>query len=115
MYSAVKRAGKPLYEYARAGETVVVEPRKAVVKSFEITERLSERQFRFYVSCSKGTYVRTLVHDLGQKLGCGAVTEALTRTQVGAFHIDEAVQLSTLKYVSDIKSHLKAMREVVGN
>jgi tRNA pseudouridine55 synthase len=112
MYSAVKRNGRPLYDYARAGEQVSVEPRKVFVESFKIGRRLDERRFEFAVRCAKGTYVRTLVHDLGQKLGCGAVVESLTRTQTGAFHIDEAVQLSTLKYVSDIRSHLKAINEI---
>ena len=108
-YSAVKKNGRPLYDYARAGETIEVESRPVFVEKFEVTERLDERSFGFYVRCAKGTYVRTLIHDLGEKLGLGAVVQELTRTQTGPFHIDEAVQLSTLQYVSDIKVHLKPL------
>jgi tRNA pseudouridine55 synthase len=112
MYSAVKRNGRPLYDYARSGETVAVEPRPVFVESFQIGNRTSDRRFDFAVRCAKGTYVRTLVHDLGEKLGTGAVVETLTRTQTGNFHLDEAVQLSTLRFVSDIKSHLKSITEI---
>jgi len=108
-YSAVKRQGRPLYDYARAGETIEVEPRPVKVERFRIEERLSEREFTFSVRCAKGTYVRTLVHDLGESLGFGAVTKELKRTQTGSFHIDEAVQLSTLRFISDIKNHLRAI------
>lgn len=111
-YSAVKRNGRPLYEYARRGESVKVEPRKVFVEKFEITGWDEEQRVSFYVRSAKGVYVRTLVHDLGQKLGCGAVVESLKRTQTGPFHLDEAVPLSTLKFVSDIKKHLKAPTEI---
>ncbi len=111
-YSAIKRQGRPLYDYARAGESVEVEPRPVKVERFDIVERLSEREFSFSVRCAKGTYVRTLVHDLGEKLGVGAVTKELKRTLTGPFHVDGAVQLSTLRFISDIKSHLKAINDV---
>jgi len=112
IYSAVKKNGRPLYDYARAGESVDVESRRVFVESFRILERCDERRVRFYVRSQKGVYVRTLVHDLGQLAGCGAVVESLQRTQTGRYHIDEAVHLSTLKYVSDIKSHLKPLTSV---
>ncbi len=106
-YSAVKKNGRPLYDYARAGETVAVDARKVVVEKFEIEEQIDSRRFRFFVRSHKGVYVRTLVHDLGEKLGCGGVVESLCRTQTGPFHLDEAVRLSTLQVSSDIKQHLK--------
>ncbi len=111
-YSAVKKDGRPLYDYARKGETVTVDPRKVHVDLFDILERLDERRFRFKVRSSKGVYVRTLIHDLGQKLGCGGVLESLQRTQAGPFSIEEAVQLSTLKVPSDIRLHLRPIGAV---
>jgi len=112
-FSAIKRGGKPLYEYARQGQTVDIEPREVLVEAFDIIERLDERRFRFRVRSGKGVYVRTLVHDLGQDLGLGGVTETLRRTQTGPFGIDQAVQLSTLRFLSDIKMHLKPINEVL--
>ena len=112
-FSAIKRGGRPLYDYARQGQTVEVEPREVLVEAFDIIERLDERRFRFRVRSGKGVYVRTLVHDLGQDLGLGGVTEALRRTQTGPFGIDQAVQLSTLRFLSDIKLHLKPINAVL--
>lgn len=112
MFSAVKKNGRPLYDYARAGETVKVESRKVHVEEFKITSQVAENEYRFFVRSAKGVYVRTLVHDLGQVLGCGAVVKSLSRTQTGPFHIDEAVQLSTLRFVSDIRAHLKPVSAI---
>lgn len=111
LYSAVKRHGRPLYDYARSGESIQVEPRPVFVEKFEVTSRIDETRFRFYVRSAKGVYVRTLVHDLGQKLGCGAVVESLRRTQQGRFHIDAAVPLQSLKFPSDIRGHLRPIVE----
>lgn len=114
LYSAVKKQGRPLYYYAHRNlpVPVEVEARKVIVERFDILERQDERRFRFYVRVHKGTYVRTLIHDLGQALGLGAVVESLRRTQTSEFHLDEAVQLSTLRFASDIKSHLKTINEI---
>jgi tRNA pseudouridine55 synthase len=112
-FSAIKRGGRPLYEYARQGQTVEIEPREVLVEAFDIIERLDERRFRFRVRSGKGVYVRTLVHDLGQDLSLGGVTETLRRTQTGPFGIDQAVQLSTLRFLSDIKLHLKPINAVL--
>jgi len=95
-YSAVKVRGRKLYEYARAGETVEVEPRPIRVDEFEILEA-DGRSARFRVACSSGTYVRSLVHELGQSAGCGAVVESLRRTRVGDISIDEAATLQELE------------------
>jgi tRNA pseudouridine55 synthase len=112
MYSAVKKNGRPLYDYARAGESVEVAARKVHVEDFKITEAVGPNEYGFFVRSSKGVYVRTLIHDLGQILGCGAVVKSLSRTQTGPFHIDEAVQLSTLRFISDIRAHLKPLSAI---
>jgi tRNA pseudouridine55 synthase len=95
MYSALKRDGKPLYEYARAGQTVEREGRRVTIHVLErIGCALPDVSFR--VTCSKGTYVRTLAEDIGEVLGCGAHLVALRRTGVGALTLDHAVTLDAL-------------------
>jgi tRNA pseudouridine55 synthase len=89
MYSAIKMDGKPLYIKARKGEEVFREPRNVHVEAFEIIE-IALPIIKFRISCSKGTYVRTLVHDLGQLLKCGAYMTALRRTRVGPYRIEDA-------------------------
>jgi len=90
MFSAVKKAGKPLYVYARKGEDVEREKRTIFIDNFDMLS-LTPPQGQFRIICSGGTYVRTLAHDLGQAVGCGALLEDLVRTQVGIFHLDYAV------------------------
>ncbi|CAN7383870.1 tRNA pseudouridine(55) synthase TruB [Caballeronia sp. LjRoot31] len=95
MYSALKRDGKPLYEYARAGQTVEREARNVTIHALDLIEcALPDVTFR--VTCSKGTYVRTLAEDMGETLGCGAHLVALRRTGVGALTLEHAVTLDTL-------------------
>jgi tRNA pseudouridine55 synthase len=95
MYSALKRDGKPLYEYARAGQTVEREGRQVTIHSLELLAcALPDVSFR--VTCSKGTYVRTLAEDIGEALGCGAHLVALRRTGVGALTLEHAVTLDAL-------------------
>jgi tRNA pseudouridine55 synthase len=95
MYSALKRDGKPLYEYARAGQTVEREGRQVTIHSLELIAcALPDVTFR--VTCSKGTYVRTLAEDIGEMLGCGAHLVALRRTGVGALTLEHAVTLEAL-------------------
>ncbi|KAB0635539.1 tRNA pseudouridine synthase B [Burkholderia stagnalis] len=95
MYSALKRDGKPLYEYARAGQTVEREGRAVTIHVLELLAcDLPDVTFR--VTCSKGTYVRTLAEDIGEALGCGAHLTMLRRTGVGALTLDHAVTLDTL-------------------
>lgn len=90
MYSAIKRDGVPLYKLARKGVTVEREPREVEVFSLAVTD-VELPAVRFTVSCSRGTYVRSICHDLGEALGCGAHMTALKRTGSGSFSIDEAV------------------------
>ncbi|WP_186236871.1 tRNA pseudouridine(55) synthase TruB [Burkholderia gladioli] len=98
MYSALKRDGKPLYEYARAGQTVEREGRQVTIHLLELLELLdcALPDVSFRVTCSKGTYVRTLAEDIGEALGCGAHLVALRRTGVGALTLEHAVTLDAL-------------------
>ncbi|WP_231747073.1 tRNA pseudouridine(55) synthase TruB [Burkholderia sp. BDU5] len=95
MYSALKRDGKPLYEYARAGQTLEREGRTVTIRSLELLScALPDVTFR--VTCSKGTYVRTLAEDIGEALGCGAHLTMLRRTGVGSLSLEHAVTLDAL-------------------
>ncbi len=96
MYSALKVGGKKLCDLARAGKEVERAPRPISVYELEITEQ-AHPEYTIRVSCSKGTYIRTLCHDIGQALGCGAVMTALTRTAVGEFRIEDARTLKELE------------------
>ena len=89
MYSAIKVDGKPLYKVARKGGEVERQPRRVTVFSLERTGTL-EGDITFSVRCSKGTYIRTLCHDIGVSLGCGGAMSALRRTAAGPFSIENA-------------------------
>jgi len=96
MYSALKRDGQPLYKLARAGEVVEREPRSVTIGRLDLLS--FEPPFaRLSVACSKGTYIRTLVEDIGQVLGAGAHVAELRRTQAGPFSLDQAVSLESLE------------------
>ncbi|GAB5099728.1 MULTISPECIES: tRNA pseudouridine(55) synthase TruB [unclassified Caballeronia] len=101
MYSALKRDGKPLYEYARAGQTVEREGRNVTIHALEMIA-CALPLVTFRVTCSKGTYVRTLAEDIGETLGCGAHLTALRRTGVGALTLDHAVTLDALANIDEI-------------
>lgn len=92
-YSAVKIKGKPLYEYARKGKQVTLPPRLVTVYQFEITH-IQLPEIHFMVKCSKGTYIRTLIHDFGQELSCGAYLTSLKRTSIGPYNLSEAWALT---------------------
>lgn len=98
MYSALKRDGQPLYKLARAGEVVEREPRSVTIARLELLA-LQEDRATLEVACSKGTYVRTLVEDLGALLGCGAHVAELRRTQAGPFGLAQAISLEELEAV----------------
>ncbi|SAL67103.1 tRNA pseudouridine synthase B [Caballeronia cordobensis] len=100
MYSALKRDGKPLYEYARAGQTVEREGRPVTIHALQLIA-CALPLVTFRVTCSKGTYVRTLAEDIGEALGCGAHLTALRRTGVGALTLDHAVTLDELANLSE--------------
>ncbi len=96
MYSALKVDGKKLYELAREGKTVERAPRQVQFYSIDILE-IKQPLVSFRVTCSKGTYIRTLCHDIGQKLGCGGCMEKLVRTKTGRFSMEEALTLSQVE------------------
>jgi tRNA pseudouridine55 synthase len=95
-YSAIKRAGVPLYRIARRGEVVEVSPRLVRVDKLDIIE-YSAPLLHVLIECSKGFYVRSLAHDVGAKLGVGGSLAALQRTRVGSFRIEDAVDIETLR------------------
>ena len=95
-YSAKKIEGKRAYELARRGEAPVLEPRSVTVEEFSIVG-VEGSVARFRVVCSAGTYVRSLAHDLGQAIGCGAHLRSLRRTSVGRFAIDDAVAIDAVR------------------
>ncbi len=99
MYSALKVNGKKLYELARQGVEIERKPRKVFIESIRINEMsLSEEQktVTITVTCSKGTYIRTLCDDIGKKLGCGACMKHLTRTRVGQFDVDNSLTINQI-------------------
>ncbi len=89
IHSAIKKEGKRAYEYARAGKEIQLESRPVQITEFEITA-ISLPEVHFRVSCSTGTYIRSLAHDFGQALGCGAYLQELRRTKIGEFNADDA-------------------------
>ena len=93
MYSAIKREGKKLYELARRGQEVERQPRPVTIYELELLEQIHARDFLLRCVCSKGTYIRTLCHDLGQALGCGGALFSLRRTQSAGFSLDQAVTM----------------------
>lgn len=100
MYSALKRNGRKLYELARAGKEVEREARPVVIKELEILE-CAVPIICFRVVCSKGTYIRTLCADIGEKLGCGGTMQKLERTRVGGFLLENARTLGEMQRLKD--------------
>ena len=97
MYSAIKINGKKLYELARKGREVERKPRPITIHALTLEEQLSEDEFVIRVRCSKGTYIRTLCHDIGQALGCGGCMSSLRRTMAAGFSLDSAVTLEAVQ------------------
>ena len=107
IYSAIKVKGKKLYEYARKGEDVEIEPRKVFIEKIELKNFDEQNQkAEVLIKCSKGTYIRSIAHDLGQNLLCGAHLSRLIRTQAGKFLISNSIQLDELKTMEDVKKVL---------
>ena len=100
MYSALKVNGKKLYEYAREGKVIEREPRPIEIFELEI-EEINLPEVRFTVSCSKGTYIRTLCNDIGEKLGCLGCMKSLSRIRVGNFLLEDALTLGELEEMRD--------------
>ena len=100
MYSALKVGGKKLCDLAREGITIEREARKIFVEKIE-AKKLSEREYEIEVFCSKGTYIRTLIADIGKKLACGATMKALTRIYAAGFSLSECYTLGELEEMSE--------------
>lgn len=99
MYSAIKVNGRKLYQLAREGIEIERSPRDVYIRSIHINDmnlQDGEPSVTMTVSCSKGTYIRTLCHDIGEKLGCGACMKSLSRTRVGRFYIDDSYTINQI-------------------
>lgn len=92
IFSAIKKDGKRLYEFARAGEEVEIKSRNITINTFEIT-KIALPEIEFRVVCSKGTYIRSLVHDFGKALNSGAHLSVLRRTKIGDFNVNDALSI----------------------
>jgi len=114
MISAKHHNGKRLYELARAGVEVEREPCK--IQVYELLLESVQLPFvRFRVTCSKGTYIRTLCHDIGMELQSGACMSGLVRSRCGAFHVDNAVELESLRGPDDIEKHLYNLSDALSS
>lgn len=114
MYSALKVNGQKLYDLARKGKTVERQPRPITVHELTLVER-GENTLRLRVRCSKGTYIRTLCKDIGEKLGCGGCMESLRRAAAGEYTIDEAVPLQTLLDTEEPEKYLRGVDTMFRN
>ena len=112
MVSAVKVGGERLYKKARKGETVERPPRDVVVSAFEVLEYTAP-DARVRIACSSGTYVRSLCHDVGATIGCGAVLASLRRIAVGHHQIEDAAPLESLTSPAEVEQRLLAMGEAL--
>ncbi len=112
MVSAVKVGGQRLYKMARKGQEVERQPRPVTVYEFALLGYTAP-DAHIRVRCSRGTYVRTLCHDVGQELGCGAALANLRRTRVGKHSVERAATLADLKTTDDVRRHLKDVDNVL--
>ncbi len=107
IYSAIKVGGKKLYEYARNGEDVKIQPRKVTISKLDILKfDTKSNELELYIECSKGTYIRSLANDIGEKLGIYGHLNKLVRVKAGDFLIDNSVKLEELQTDDDIKRYL---------
>ena len=106
-YSAIKVNGKKLYEYARNGQEVEIKPRKVTVYEIKLLKFDKDNQTaQILIGCSKGTYIRSIAYDIGQKLDCGAHLIALERTKAGMFNLNNAIELCDINNTSDVEKYL---------
>ncbi len=107
IYSAIKVNGKKLYDYAREGKEVEIKPRKVIINKIELKDFDFENQVaQIYIECSKGTYIRSIAHDLGKSLDNGAHLIKLIRTKVGNFEVKSAIKLDDIKTSDDVSVNL---------
>lgn len=115
MYSAIKKDGKKLYEYAREGIAVERQKRPVKIYSIDIIS-LDKPDIKFNVRCSKGTYIRSLCRDIGESIGCGGVLTELTRNDVNGYGLDTALTLSQVQELADkgeLDGHIIAMEDML--
>lgn len=119
MYSALKVNGKKLYELAREGKVVERKARRITIHDIQISEiNMEQKTVTMTVSCSKGTYIRTLCHDIGEKLGCGGAMATLKRTKVSSFMIEDSLTLSEVEELvkaGTIEEHLVKVDSMFSN
>ena len=110
IFSAIKVKGKKLYEYARKGEEVEIQPRKVFIENIELNSFDDEsQQAQVLIKCSKGTYIRSIANDLGEKLGCGGYLVKLVRTQAGNFRVENSIQLDGIDVENNLLNPLDVM------
>jgi tRNA pseudouridine55 synthase len=97
IHSALKQAGKPLYELARQGKEVIVQSRSLHISTFNITQ-FDIPDLHFLISCSSGTYIRSIANDVGEALECGGYLKSLTRTAIGEHHIEDSFTIDEMAY-----------------
>ncbi len=107
IYSAIKVNGKKLYEYARKGEDVKIEPRKVFISKLELKSfDADEQSAKLLIACSKGTYIRSIAYDLGREMSCGGHLIALERTKAGKFLIGDTTSLDEFEDILDVQQKL---------
>lgn len=107
IFSAIKVKGKKLYEYARKGEEVEIQPRSVNISELELLNYDKEnRTLELYIKCSKGTYIRSIAHDLGKNLNCFGHLIKLVRVKAGDFLVENAIKLDELSSVEEVEKHL---------
>jgi tRNA pseudouridine55 synthase len=106
IHSAIKKDGKRAYELARKGKEIRLDPRPITISSFELT-KIDFPEVHFKVNCSTGTYIRSLAHDFGQALGCGAYLQELRRTKIGTYRVEDALSPDQWKAYWNIEEKAK--------
>ncbi|MFO7320785.1 MAG: tRNA pseudouridine(55) synthase TruB [Chloroflexota bacterium] len=114
MYSAIKQGGRKLYELARAGQTVERQPRRVTIHALDLCE-WTPPDLTLDVTCSAGTYIRSLAHDLGQSLGVGGYLTALVRTASGSFRLEDSISLSALSEAGEPEQFLIPPRQALAD
>lgn len=108
MYSAIKYKGKSLYNIARKGKTIELKPRAVTISKFDILE-IKKPLVSFEITCSKGTYIRSIANDFGEELGCGGVLKSLRRTAIGNYSVNEALKID--EFISLVKETMLSNKE----
>jgi tRNA pseudouridine55 synthase len=108
VFSAIKHKGRPLYTYARKGEVVDTPPRETLIEKFRLLSREGDL-LSFELTCSRGTYVRAVVHAMGKGIGCGACLRSLRRLQCGRFRIEDAVPLEALEAIIETRRQVEVL------